>query len=435
MASNPKWSYDGNSTGRLYTDRRDFYLHPQQTAEYWGSISPFWTFATKLGTETTNDPDYKLFNHESRLVDDFKFYINAGTARTLTAGTETDAIVVAAANGADTGIEYGIAELGTLVEIRSSADVYKATAVITQINTQASGLVTSIDVTPLYVASDGVTATADEDILYVMGRAEEEGATSPTAWSDDLSVVWGATQIQKTPLEITGTLLKITQLRGYSNELARLRADKYNEHNIGKNRSFLFGMRYPSLTTAPTTLLTGANSRIIRTTWGIVSLLRRHGTSGENTFSRSYAAFDFDAFVDDMQHVYKYKNLQGIKYAFVGAGVLAFFSKTNSGMMGQSSFVYHMNPETIPSKLGFDIRTLKHPFGVLHLVYDPALRGQYNDTMVIVDPTDVKRIVFRTPMYQTSIQANDADLVKDQYFSDEGLGIAKIKTHSLFEFA
>jgi hypothetical protein len=431
MASNPKWSYTGSSTGILYTDRRDFYLHPQQTAEYWGSISPFWTFTSKIGTEMTNDPDYKLFNHESQLVDSFKFYQDEASNGTLTAGTESADITIDDGTTNAT-IPYGMVDIGTLVEVRSSADVYKCTAVVTEV-TQSGGYVTSMKYTPLWV--NGTQSDADNDIIYIMGRAEEEGSTSPSAWADDLSVVWGSTQIQKTPLEITGTLLKMTQLRGYSNELARLRAEKYNEHNIGKNRSFLFGMRYPALTTAPTTLLTGANSRIIRTTWGIVSLLRRHGTAGTNTFARSYAAYDFDAFVDDMQEVYKYKNLQGTKYAFVGAGVLAYFSKINGGMMGNSSFTYQMNPEMVPTKFGFDVRTLRHPFGTLHLVYDPALRGQYNDTMVVIDPTDVKRIVFRTPMYQTSIQANDADLVKDQYFSDEGLGIAKIKTHSLFEFA
>ena len=55
--------------------------------------------------------------------------------------------------------------------------------------------------------------------------------------------------------------------------------------------------------------------------------------------------------------------------------------------------------------------------------------------MVIVDPENVKRIVFRTPEFQAGIQANDADHVKDQYFSDEGLAINLIKSHTMIEFA
>ena len=326
-------------------------------------------------------------------------------------------------------------DLGTLVEVRSSADVFKCTAVVTKINTQASGLVTDIDITPLYTAVSGTTATADEDIMYIMGRAEEEGSTSPTAWSDEIEVVWGQCQIQKTPLELTGTLLKMTQLRGYSSELARLRMDKQHEHNIGLNRTFLYGQRYPSLTTAASTAITGANSRNIRTSWGMVSLLRRHGTSGTNKFSRSYASYNWDDMVDDFKEIYKYKNLRATKYAFVGSGPQAFFSKVNGGMMGNSSFSFQMNPQAVPTQFGFDVNTIKHPFGVLHLVYEPALRGQYADTMLIVDPEDVKRVVFRQPMYQTALQANDADLHKDQYFSDEGLGISLIKRHSLVEFA
>lgn len=429
MASNPRWSYSGSSTGVLYTDRRDFYLSPHKVAELWGMLTPFWSWASKLSTVETQDPDFKLFQHESKLVDDMIIYGTATNAGdTLTAGS-----AISSTWGVDDGSGSAPVvghQVGTLVEIRDSNDNYKCTAII---STCATINAQSIKVTPIWVS--GTQVTADNDKLYIIGFADEEGNTSPTAWADELEVVWGSAQINKTPVELTGTLLKMTKLRGYSSELARLRSDKYNEHNIGKNRSFLFGIRYPALTGAPTTTLTGSNSRNIRTTWGIVSAIRRHGTSNVNKFARAYGTYSWDDFVDDLKLSFKYKNLQGIKYAFCGAGVIGFFSKRESGIMGNSQFAFNIAADEVPTRFGFDVRTIKHPYGTLKLVYEPCLRGQYDNTMVIVDPENIQRVVFRQPMYQTAIQAPDADLHKDQYFSDEGLGITNIKSHSLYEFA
>ena len=423
MATGAKWSITGGSSGVLYTERRDFYLHPDKTAELWGNLTPFWSFVTKLASEETNDPDFKLFEHRTKILDDFKFYLNdSAISANVTVGTEQTLTID---NGSGSATDIGV-RVGYLVEHRSSTGTYKSVGLVTTYTST-----TSIGYTPIW--KDGTPAYADNDEFHVIGTAEEEGATSPEAWSDELEVVWGSSQIQKTPVEITGTLLKMTKLRGYSSELQRLRQEKYGEHNLNKNRSFLFGMRYDGMS-ANSNYLTGSNSRIIRTTLGIVTAIRRHGDSN-NKFSRSYSSYTWDDFVDDMELAYNYKNLQGIKYGFCGSGVLGFFSKKDTSLLGNSSFAFNVNADKVPTRFGFNIKEIEHPYGVLKLVYEPALRGRYSDTMVLVDPEHVKRVVFRNSVYQAAIQANDADLVKDQYFSDEGLGIDLIEMHSLFEFS
>ena len=54
--------------------------------------------------------------------------------------------------------------------------------------------------------------------------------------------------------------------------------------------------------------------------------------------------------------------------------------------------------------------------------------------MLIIDEDNLFHAQYRSPMYQTNIKTNNAyDGVKDQYFSDEGIGIQLIESHNLFK--
>lgn len=51
----------------------------------------------------------------------------------------------------------------------------------------------------------------------------------------------------------------------------------------------------------------------------------------------------------------------------------------------------------------------------------------------MVDPESVNHVTYRKSKYQTAIQANDIDGIKDQYFSDEGLGITLAERNHLLK--
>jgi hypothetical protein len=54
--------------------------------------------------------------------------------------------------------------------------------------------------------------------------------------------------------------------------------------------------------------------------------------------------------------------------------------------------------------------------------------------MLIVDEDNLFHSQYRAPMYQTNIKTdNGYDGVKDQYFSDEGVGISLIESHNLIK--
>jgi hypothetical protein len=59
------------------------------------------------------------------------------------------------------------------------------------------------------------------------------------------------------------------------------------------------------------------------------------------------------------------------------------------------------------------------------------MRNNYAGHMVMLDKGTVNRVIYRNPAYQTAIQENDFDGQKDQFFSDEGIGVTNLKKNSM----
>jgi hypothetical protein len=289
---------------------------------------------------------------------------------------------------------------------------------------------------------------ADNDVFIVVGNAHGEGTVAANAWADELKVVWNSTQIFKTPLEITGTL-EAAALRGESSELARLRLQKSQEHKMQKEKAFLFGgspigtgLADSRDGTSSESFSDGgrtdANSNRVRTTMGLVTAVIKYGdTSGDDqsVFTVSEATYGYGDFVDDMEKVFQYVPESGAKIAFCGAGAMSYWSKLDgaSGLAGNSAWNIDIGPSERNS-LGFNYRQLETPHGVIHMVPTPALRGPYNKYMVVVSDENLFHSVYRPPVYQANVKTDDAyDGVKDQYMSDEGLGLTLIESHKIFK--
>ena len=260
--------------------------------------------------------------------------------------------------------------------------------------------------------------------------------------------MWNSTQIFKTPLEITGTL-EAAALRGESSELARLRLQKSQEHKMQKEKAFLFGgspigtgLADSRDGTSSESFSDGgrtdANSNRVRTTMGLVTAVIKYGdTSGDDqsVFTVSEATYGYGDFVDDMEKVFQYVPESGAKIAFCGAGAMSYWSKLDgaSGLAGNSAWNIDIGPSERNS-LGFNYRQLETPHGVIHMVPTPALRGPYNKYMVVVSDENLFHSVYRPPVYQANVKTDDAyDGVKDQYMSDEGLGLTLIESHKIFK--
>jgi len=421
------------SSGVLYDERRDFYISPQVVKELWTDVAPFLTVVANQNTISgMADPTFKMFEHR-----------NPWQKQELTVDA-TLADKVASAEGLVVGKNL----IGLECEVWSDSVAEAEGEAFVNDNLKNEGviLITGINadgtaMTYETLSSDAITVKVG-DKLSVIGNAQAEGSGSPVAWSDDLSVVFNQCQIFKTPVEVTGTLLQAS-LRGESKELARLRDQKASEHKIQKERAFLFGANPKGIESGFAQLEdVSIDGMAVRTTMGIIPALEKHGVSDANSYSQnifgidssSNGGYDYKSFVEQMEKVFQYVPTAGMKRAFVGAGALGYwstlgpdnsFSKNSGWEVGLSDMKR--------DALGFNYRMLETPHGMLQLIPTPALRGRYNKYMLVVDDSNLFHAQYRAPQFQASIQANDADIVKDQYMSDEGIGISMIESHSLFK--
>lgn len=444
MAETLKSMYNGGTAGVLFTDRRDFYVSPQVVKELWTDVAPFTTVISNRETRKVPDPIFKMFEHRNPWVKQ-KCLVNNGSGVTLDDDDSGDTVAVDGIVGLSSTPDDSW--IGLVFEFWNVAETTKAgTAVVTAVS--GSNLT-------MKSLSGAAFSVVDDAPMYVIGNAQGEGMTAPDAWADELQVVWNASQIFKTPLQITGTLLAAS-LRGESSELARLRAQKNQEHKMQKEKAFLFGQRDGGTDLGGAAYDAGnkasdvdesfadegrtdASGNVIRTTYGVVSAMDKYGETGsydyKNVFTISEATYTYNSFVDDMEKVFQYVPEAGVKRAFCGSGALGYWSKMagSEGIAGSSGWTVNLSDMRRDS-LGFNYKVLETPHGILQLIPTPALRGPYNKYMLVVSEENLFHAQYRSPMYQANIKTDNAfDGVKDQYFSDEGVGMTLIESHHLFK--
>ena len=138
-----------------------------------------------------------------------------------------------------------------------------------------------------------------------------------------------------------------------------------------------------------------------------------------------------------MEKVFQYVPEAGVKRAFCGMGAMSYWSKMSgaSGLAGNSGWTVNLD-DMKRDTLGFNYRTLETPHGALQLIPTPVLRQAYNKTMLVVSDENLFHAQYRAPKFQANILTDDAyDGVKDQYFSDEGIGVTLIESHKLFQIS
>ena len=434
------------ASGVLYNERRDFYVDPQVTKELWTDVAPFTTMVSNQELRSVPDPIFKMFEHRNPWIKQ-EFQANSNPSSLAAGNSESDNIDID--NIYNLSASADSSYLGLICEVYDSTKTTNRGVVV------ISSVVDS-DTIKVKNMTDGAIDIATDDYFCVIGNAHGEGSSAPDSWADELQVVYNSTQIFKTALQVTGTL-QAAVLRGESSELARLRRQKAQEHKIQKEKAFLFGTRVGGTGLGEASYGAGNRSsnidetfadggrtdaagNLIRSTFGIVSALEKYGESSasqdaQNIFSISEASYSYGDFVDDMEKVFQYVPEIGVKRAFVGAGALGYWSKMagSSGLAGNSGWTVNLGDMKRDS-LGFNYRVLETPHGMLQLIPTPALRGQYNKYMVVVSDENLFHAQYRPAMYQANIKTDNAfDGVKDQYMSDEGLGIQLIESHSLFK--
>ena len=429
----PKNMYTGTTSGVLYTDRRQFYLKPNQFAELFPNVSPFITYSMKANFRTgLTDPVFKLFEHK------------APWERQVMQNNGSTVTIAAASTGASA--ESNAVTFDNITGLNSSIDesfVHLQFEVWDSTGTTKKGVVLLTDDTSTTTAKFknlGKTAisTVDNDLFVCIGNGQEEGTVAPEAWADELQIVWNQAQIFRTPIEISGTLAQAA-LRGATKELARLRADKMAEHKIQMEKAFLFGesplgtnlSQDSTDTFTDLDKLTGDNSLVVRTTVGLVRALELYGASSgqyQSVFSVG-AATEYGDLVDILEKVFQYVPISGMKDSFLGAGALGWWSKR--AMEKNSGWVINQDSNE-RNIAGQKVRTLITPHGDINLILTHSFKYEHKNQMVMTDPSNIEYVQYRPSEFRANIKTDDAyDGIKDEYFSDAGLGITNIKAHQL----
>ena len=426
----PKTLITGSTTGVLYLDRRDFYLKPKSFAELFPNVSPFTTFLMKANFRTgLADPVFKLFQHQA-----------PWQRQVMT--TSTALVIAAAATGA--AAESNALTFGTIVGLNSDIDesyVHLQFEIWDSTGTTKRGVVLLTDDTSTTTAkfknlSETAITTVSGDLFVCIGNAQEAGVTAPEAWADELVTVWNQCQIHRTPIEINGSLAAAS-LRGANKELARLRTDKMAEHKIQIEKALLFGASPLGTnlgagdTFTDLDKLLGDNSKVVRTTVGLVRALELYGASSgqyQSVFNVG-AATEYGDLVNIMETVFQYVPMSGVKDTFLGSGALGFWSKR--AMEKNSGWVINQDSND-RNVAGQKVRTLVGPQGDLNLILTHSFKFEHRNQMLIADGTNLEYVQYRPSKFAANIKTDDGyDGVKDEYFSDSGIGITNIKSHQL----
>jgi len=428
-----KTLFEGGVSGKLFLDRRQFYITPQRVAELWPDVTPFTTLVQMLRVENVKDTLYKMFEHRSGFVKQ-EMQINDGTPGTVP-NNDTGVSGVAVDNLVGLG-SIGDHVISLQCEVWDSTKTTKKGQVVV---TARSGN----DLT-LKSLKGSTIALADNDYLQVIGNIRGEGTTAPEAFSDELSVIWNSTQFFSTPVEISNKL-KNAALRGYNSELARLRDEKAKEFKMQKENAFLKGASIIGTnmdgtgTFSEASNRTDANGNLLRTTYGFITALEDYGDSttssdDQNIFTVEEANYSWADFVLLTEKLFdKFEGTQ--RFAFCGRGAMSYWSKLDGAnyLAGKSGWTVNIS-ETRMNKLGFAIRVMETPHGVLHLVPTKAMRAQYNNYMAIPDHNHLFLAQYEQDEFKNDIKKdNDYDGVKDVYRADQGLGMELEEKHALIK--
>jgi hypothetical protein len=257
----------------------------------------------------------------------------------------------------------------------------------------------------------GSTAAAinSGDELIIIGSAQPENDTSKPARSDVPTKGQNYTQIFRTPMEASESLLASGNQVSPA-EWARQNRNKGIEHAIDIEYSFLLGRK--SLTTP------GATED--RTTGGVLSFVTTNQTDAGGDLSEA----EFNAFM-----------LQAMRYGSRSKLALASGVAVSALNKFPASKQQTRNDETT---YGMNVTHYTSPFGSLNLVYHRLLEGsKYGGYLILVDMDEVKYRYLANDQYnrdtkvETNIQPRDQDGRKDEVKSEVGLEFGQQRAHAV----
>lgn len=441
MASTGKILFQGGASNVLFIDRREFYP-ASEVFEYWKDLTQFLTWVSTINRMPTPDPLYKIFEDSPTFQN--QYFYNNGTALTIAStGAESNAVTIDNITNITQAATADDSMIGLMFDVWNSTGTTKKGQVF--ISDVASTTTVKFKTTKATAV-----VTADNDIFRCIGTVRGDVSVAGESYFNELTRVWNSTHYFSLPVEVSGKLYKETKLRGYSNDLARLRIAKFKEMKMQVQNGLLKSSSTVGTNFSGSDTFTEANLRTItdsasntssvRTTYGYIPILEDYGiewtgngsmNANTNIFTLPSANLDYDTF-SDMSKIIHDKRESNVIPGFCGYGFLGEISKkcvdgNKFGFLGKEQL-----GDNAINSLGFNVRNLFTPFGTIQLTPTKALSNEYEYYCLLPNDQAIGVREYENWQYKTNIKTdNDYNGVKDVINYDAGLQMNLLPTHHM----
>lgn len=354
--------------------------------------APLTALMSKMGSESTNDPEFAWWEEENTIV-----RVTETTGLAANAGSTT----LTASGGGLYGLVPGDLLLVEKADQTSyDNEIVKVTAVASD---------TSATISRAY-AGTTVAAIAASTALTKIGNAHAEGTGAPSATTRNPTKLYNYTQIFKTIYDITNSAKQTKTRTGDPVQNDKKR--KMFDHSRDLEYALIFGKRNET---------TGSNGKPERTMGGLRSFITTNLTVFSTTptvttfLNAVYPCFDYNSGAGEERIV------------FCGNGALNAMN-----LMVANSTNVRINFGDTVKVYGMTLQKYILPQGVLYLKSHPLLNvhARYKNSMFVVDPTALRYRYLdgRDTDFTDNIQGNDEDREKGQWLTECGLEVRHEKT-------
>jgi len=366
--------------------------------------APLTAILSKMGSERTTDARYHWWQ---KLLPDQRGIVTA----------VTDQVPAAYVNGGAIGLVLTVTLGASADKFRIGHQVIlrRSGFLSDDVNGKVTAMVAgaSIDVTLL--EADGGAANVFDTAL-IIGNINEEGAAAPSSLMYDPTEYWNYTQIFRTPLEHTRTAMR-TKLRT-GDQLKQAKKEALQIHAIEQEKAFIFGERSQN---------TGSGGKLERTTRGIIKSIISDPNASANVEDYKTTALGVQGpltwlaggefWLDTVfEQIFRYGRNE--KLALCGSGALMGINR-----LAKSYGRFELTAE----KPAFGISVMRWitPFGTIFLKTHPlfSFEATMRNTMLIVEPENLKFRFVDDTKYKPEIQPNDIDGEKSEYLTEAGLEV------------
>jgi len=363
--------------------------------------APLTAIMSKMGSEKTTDPIYHWW--QKSLPDQ----------RAVVTGVYTDVLSTAYTSGGAAGdtlyVKMSAADVSKFIPshqilLRDASNLtVDANAKVTAVT--VNGASSYLTIKLLEADDNGVgNDLSDSDVCMIIGTINSEGGTSNSSMMYDPTEYSNYTQIFKTALEHTRTASRTTLRTG--DQVKEAKREALELHGIEMEKAFIFGVKSSGV---------GANGKPERTTGGIKSFLTTNVADYTKATGTATWLAGGEEWLDNMfEQIFRYGRNE--KLALCGSGALLGINR-----LAKQNGTF----ELTAAKKSYGISVLEWltPYGSIYLKTHPlfSYEATMRNSMLILEPENLKYRFVDDTKYEPKIQANDLDGEKSQFITEAGL--------------